>query len=169
MMAPTLTTERLTLRMPILDDFEHRAVFFASNRSVHEDGPLTRRDAWFSWAADVARWPLSGFGPFTVTDRTTGDYLGEVGIYFPEGFPEPEIGWFMRPEAEGRGYACEAARAVMAWARETFGWTRLVSYIGAENARSIALGLRLGGVIDENLPGSEPGDVVIRHDLERAP
>ena len=35
------------------------------------------------------------------------------------------------------------------------------------NARSIALGLRLGGV-QIDAPGVDPGDVVIRHDLRRA-
>ena len=33
--------------------------------------------------------------------------------------------------------------------------------------RSITLGLRLGGVIDATLPGVDPTDVVIRHDLRR--
>ncbi len=59
----------------------------------------------------------------------------------------------------------EAARAVMVWARASFGWDRLVNYIDPGNARSIALGLRLGGVIDAGLPGQDATDVVIRHDL----
>jgi hypothetical protein len=46
-----------------------------------------------------------------------------------------------------------------------FGWRRLVNYIEPGNERSIALGLPLGGVIDPTLPGIDPGDVVIRHDL----
>ena len=71
----------------------------------------------------------------------------------------------MIPEAEGKGFALEAARAVMAWARDSFGWDRLVNIIDPANTRSIALGLRLGGVIDPTLPGIDPGDVVIRHDL----
>ncbi len=165
MMAPTLTTPRLTLRMPVLADFEHRAAFYASDRSIPEDGPMDRRNAWYNWAADLARWPLSGYGPFSVDDTATGAYCGEVGIYHPEGFPEPEIGWFVVPEAEGHGIAHEAAQAVMAWARQTFGWDRLVSYIDAGNSRSIALAERLGGVRDTSLPGSTPEDVVIRHDL----
>ncbi len=53
----------------------------------------------------------------------------------------------------------------MAWARAAFGWDRLVNYIDPGNARSIALGLRLGGVIDASLPRADPTDVVIRHDL----
>ena len=69
------------------------------------------------------------------------------------------------PAPNGRGIAAEAAICVMQWARQTFGWDRLVNYIDPLNARSIALGLRLGGVIDPSLPGQDPTDVVIRHDL----
>lgn len=162
MIAPTLTTERLTLRMPVLDDFEHRAAFYASRRSIYEDGPLDRASAWRIWASEVGQWPLMGYGPFSL--EADGSYVGEVGIYYPASFPEPELGWFVTPEAEGKGYALEAARAAMTWARQAFGWDRLVNYIDPQNTRSIALGLRLGGV-RADLPGTAPDDVVILHDL----
>ena len=124
---------------------------------------MTRAQAWRIFASEVGQWPLMGYGPFSV--EADGVYAGEVGIYRPEGFPEPELGWFVVPAAEGRGIAFEAARVVKGWARATFGWDRLVNYIGPKNTRSIALGLRLGGVIDASLPGAEPDDVVIVHDL----
>lgn len=164
MIAPSLHTQRLTLRMPVLADFGPRADFYASDRSVFEDGPLDRRAAWRVFASEVGQWPLLGFGPFSVDDTATGAYLGEVGIYRPEGYPEPELGWFTTPEAEGQGIAFEAAQAVMAWARETFGWDHLDNYIDPRNARSIALALRLGGA-RVSAPGADPTDVVIRHDL----
>jgi RimJ/RimL family protein N-acetyltransferase len=163
--APTLHTGRLTLRMPRLGDFEAWAAFFASPRSVHERGQMSREDAYRTWASDVALWALRGYGPFGVEDRISGSYIGEVGIYQPEGYPEHELGWFVVPEAEGKGYVAEAAPVVMRWARATFGWDRLVNYIDPANARSIAAGLRLGGMIDPTLPGADPTDVVIRHDL----
>lgn len=166
--APTLSTARLTLRMPRLDDFEPRASFYASDRSVHEGGPLPRAAAWRIWASEVGQWPLMGYGPFTVEDRATGAYVGEVGIYHAAEYPAPELGWFVAPEAEGKGYAAEAARAVMGWAHDTLGWTRITNIIEPANTRSIALGLRLGGVIDPTLPGIDPTDVVIRHDLGAA-
>lgn len=162
---PTLTTERLTLSAPELADFEHWAAFFASPRAVHERGVMARDAAWRVWASDVALWQLRGYGPFRVSDRTTGAYIGEVGIYQPDGYPGPELGWFVLPEAEGKGYAAEAARAVMSWARDSLGLTRLINIIDPENSRSIALGLRLGGVIDPDAEGEDPGDVVIVHDL----
>jgi RimJ/RimL family protein N-acetyltransferase len=162
MIAPTLTTPRLRLRMPVLADFDHRAAFYASDRSVWEGGPLTRAAAWRAWACDVAQWPLMGYGPFSLD--MDGAYVGEVGIYHPAEFPEPELGWFVTPAAEGQGLAAEAARAVMAWARATIGWDHIVNIIDPGNARSIALGLRLGGRICDR-PGVDPGDVVIEHDL----
>lgn len=166
-LAPELMTPRLRLRMPMLSDFEAWAEFFASARSVHEGGPKDRLAAWQHWASDVALWSLKGYGPFGVEDRVTGAYLGEVGIYHGEGYPAPELGWFVVPEAEGRGVALEAARAVLDWVRETFDWPQITNITTPTNARSIALGLRLGGVIDPTLPGIDPGDVVIRHDLRR--
>lgn len=165
---PVFQTERLTLRAPRLDDFEHWAAFFASDRARFERGILPRRQAWRVWASDVSLWSLRGYGPFGIDDRHTGVYLGEVGIYEPDGYPGPELGWFVVPSAEGKGYAAEAARAVMTWARQSFGWDRLINIIDPRNDRSIALGLRLGGVIDPDAEGEDPGDVVIVHDLTRA-
>jgi RimJ/RimL family protein N-acetyltransferase len=164
MTAPTLHTERLTLRMPRLADFEPRAEFAASNRSIWEGGPLNRHAAWRIFASEVGQWPLMGYGPCSVDDTVTGAYVGEVGIYHPSDYPAPELGWFVTPTAEGRGIAAEAALRVMQWARQTFGWNELVNYIDPGNARSIALALRLGGTLTD-APGADPTDVVIRHDL----
>jgi len=164
---PVLETPRLRLRAPGLADFDAWADFLGSERSVHEGGPLDRLAAWRFWAADAALWLFRGYGPFGVEDRVSGAYLGEVGIYQGEGYPGPELGWFVVPAAEGRGIAHEAARTVLDWLRRVTDWDHITSIIAPANARSIALGLRLGGVIDPDLPGIDPGDVVIRHDLRR--
>ncbi len=103
MMAPVLHHDGLTLRMPCLADFEPRAAFYASDRAVWEGGPLDRAQAWRVWASDVGLWPLRGYGPFTV--EADGAYLGEVGIYQAAEYPGPELGWFVVPEAEGKGVA----------------------------------------------------------------
>lgn len=165
MIAPTLHTARLTLRMPVLADFGPRADFAGSARSVYEGGPITRSEAWRVFASEVGQWPLMGYGPFSITDQTTGDYLGEAGVYHPHDYPEPELGWFVISEAEGHGIALEAARAVMVWVRGAHGWDHIVSTIDPDNFRSIALGLRLGGEIDTARVGLDQTDVVILHDL----
>lgn len=162
-MIPILHTSRLVLRAPRLDDFEHHAVFHASPRATWEGGAKSRPQAWRIWAGDVACWLLRGYGPFSV--ELDGVFVGEVGIYHAAEYPEAELGWFVVPEAEGRGIAAEAARAVMAWVRGHFGWDEITNIIDPSNLRSIALGLRLGGRIDPTRPGIDAGDVVIVHDL----
>ncbi len=163
MIAPTLHTGRLVLRMPALGDFDHHAAFHASPRAGWEGGMKSRKEAWTIWAGDVACWQLRGYGAFTV--EMDGAFVGEVGIYHPDHFPGPEFGWMVTPEAEGKGIAFEAAGTALAWVKATFDWPFVTSIIEPGNARSIALGLRLGGVMDASLPGVDAGDVVIRHDL----
>lgn len=165
MTIPTLLTPRLVLRAPRLADFDVWAAYYGSPRAVHEGGPFDRVEAWKLFAADVGLWQLRGYGAFGVDDGASGRHLGEVGIYQRADYPGPELGWMVVPEAEGRGIATEAARAVLNWTRETFAWRFVTSIISPGNDRSIALGLRLGGVLDATLPGIDPGDVVIRHDL----
>lgn len=164
---PTLTTDRLILRAPRLSDFDAWQGYYTSPRSVHEGGPFDHAQAYRIWAADVALWQLRGYGPFGVDDRATGAHLGDVGIYQAADYPAPELGWFVLPEAEGRGIALEAATAVLHWLRDTTDWPHVTNMIDPANTRSVALGLRLGGVIDPSLPGIDPDDVVIRHDLGR--
>jgi RimJ/RimL family protein N-acetyltransferase len=160
---PTLTTERMVLRAPEPADFEAYAAFYASERAVWEDGPLPRGAAWAEFAAAAGGWVLRGFGSFSLICRTSGRYLGEAGIYQPPHYPEPEIGWILMAEAEGRGLAQEAARAVRAWAYRERGLGPLVSYIARGNVRSIRLAERLGAVAEPGAPVCSPDAGAWRH------
>jgi RimJ/RimL family protein N-acetyltransferase len=160
---PSLSTKRLLLRAPRSADFEGYAGFYASERSIWEDGPLPRSAAWGEFAAAAGGWVLRGFGPFSVEDKATGHYLGEVGLYQPSHYPEPEIGWILVGAAEGRGIAEEAARSVRAWAYAALGLDTLVSYIAYGNKRSIRLAERLGAVADPVAPSCGPEAGVWRH------
>lgn len=160
---PTLRTERLILRAPAVADFEPYARFYASERSIWEDGPLPREQAWAEFATAAAGWLLRGFGSLSLTDRTSGRYLGEVGLYQPPHYPEPELGWILVAEAEGCGLAQEAARALRLWAYRERGLGPLVSYIDRGNRRSIRLAERLGAVIEPDAPSGAPCTGVWRH------
>jgi RimJ/RimL family protein N-acetyltransferase len=165
---PTLTTARLVLRRPKAEDFEPYAAFYASDRSVYEDGPLTRAAAWKEFATSAGPWVLRGFGSLSIEDRETGRYLGEAGIYHPAHFPETEIGWMLVADAEGRGIAHEAALALRAWAYGARGLPTLVSYIDQRNDRSIRLAERLGARLDREADPGEPGVAVYRHPAPEA-
>ena len=106
---------------------------------------------------------MRGFGAFSVEEKATGRYLGEVGLYQPDHFPEPEIGWILVEEAEGRGIAYEAAVAVRDWAYESLGLRTLVCYIAPGNVRSVRLAERLGARPDPGASSCDATAQVWRH------
>lgn len=168
MIAPTLHTERLTLRAYQFEDFEPFRALWMSDEAKHMGGPLDDADeAWGVFCSDVAHWQLLGFGYWAVVETASGALAGAAGLGQPPSFPEPELGWQLFAPHRGKGYATEAARAARGFAYGTLGWTRLVSYVSLENAASLAVAKRLGAVPDPSAPFAE-GDtaadtVVLRH------
>lgn len=163
---PQIQTDRLTLRAPLPADLPAFAAFAASPRSAFvRSGELDEGKIWRAFGHIIGHWVLRGFGQFVFADRLTGAALGMCGPWFPAGWPEPEVGWTIwAPEAEGRGYAFEAASAARDHAFRDLGWQTAVSYIAPDNARSIALAKRLGASRDET--AAHPGDapcLVFRH------
>ncbi|MCR8550840.1 GNAT family N-acetyltransferase [Salipiger sp. P9] len=165
MPAPVLHTPRLTLRGHVMADFEQLCDLFESDRARFMGGPLPRKEAWRWLASEVGMWDLIGLGSWGIEDKD-GRFLGQIGLLHPPHYPETEIGWTLLEEAEGKGYATEAARAVLLWAWDQ-GIETLVSYITPGNDRSIALAERLGAVRDPAaaLPPDETPEetIVYRH------
>ncbi|MEO1292247.1 MAG: GNAT family N-acetyltransferase [Pseudomonadota bacterium] len=162
--APTLRTSRLMLRHHTMDDFDLFARAMGSDHARFMGGPMSRREAWRLFCADVAQWSLLGHGAFAVVDNDNGSLAAQVGINGHPHFPETELGWLTLPESQGKGYAFEAAQAVRDWAYKTRGITDLVSYIHPDNTRSIALAERLEATLDASAPAAPfPDHVVYRH------
>ena len=143
---PTLETARLHLRAPLASDFDAYADYGASDRSRATGGPFTRDQSFQRLCALVGHWQIRGYGRWMIADRTTDEPLGVSGLFFPEGWPEPEIAWTVFGPAEGRGIAFEAAQAVRQYAYGTLGWTTAMSAVDPANTRSVALARRMGCV-----------------------
>jgi len=103
----------------------------------------------------LEQWERNGIGKFVVVRLEDGATVGRVGIQLLDpttwqpvenSAGQPELGWTLRPEHRGRGYATEAARAVRDW----YEAPRIVSLIPPDNAPSQAVARRLGAV-----PGAE--------------
>lgn len=149
---PVLTTERLVLRAPVAADWPHWCAFHGSDRARFVGGgsDTQPRQSWRAFGHVIGHWVLRGYGMFVFTPRGDDTPLGMAGPWFPEGWPEHEIGWTVwTAQAEGQGFAHEAAVAARQFARDSLGWTESVSYIGPDNARSIALAERLGAIRDD--------------------
>ncbi|MEM9425232.1 MAG: GNAT family N-acetyltransferase [Pseudomonadota bacterium] len=141
---PRIETERLCLRLPRMDDLEAHAEFRASERSKGVGGPFDYASSFQHLAGIIGQWHLRGYGRWMVADKVTDEPYGIVGVYHPEDWPEPEIGWSIYGNAEGRGIAYEAALATRDFVYRTLGWTRIVSMVMDDNVRSIRLAQRMG-------------------------
>jgi RimJ/RimL family protein N-acetyltransferase len=163
--APRLQTARLVLRLPQASDFDVWADCMASDRAKFIGGPVERQFAWRSFCHLSGHWMMRGYGMFIFADPETDAPYGMTGPWFPEGWPEQEIGWTVWVAGlEGKGYALEAASAARAWAYGSLGWTTAISLIDAGNTRSIALAQRMGAAYEADFTHSQYGQMQVwRH------
>lgn len=151
MTTPTMTTARLRLRARRMADSDVYAEFRAPDRARHIGGPLPRGEACTYFTALAGHWLVHGFGRWIVADRDSDAALGFVGLFHPDGWPEPEISWSLFAAAEGRGLATEAATAARDLAYDRLGWQTVISRMSVDNHRSIALAERLGAGRERDL------------------
>jgi RimJ/RimL family protein N-acetyltransferase len=138
-----LETERLLLRPLGIDDLDDFV-------ELHEDPCVTRYISDFDRPQAAARlrqvereWSERGHGMFGALDLSTGRFLGRVGLrYWPQ-FDETEVGWVLRRDAWGHGYATEAGRACVEWGFTTLPVPYLTSMIDPPNSASIRVARRL--------------------------
>jgi RimJ/RimL family protein N-acetyltransferase len=114
-------------------------------RFVGDKGVRTPQDA----AAYIRKGPLDsyarlGFGLLLVALRETGQPIGMCGLLKREWLDDVDLGFALLPAFRRRGYATEAAVAVLAWARESLPVRRIVAIATPANAASIALLEKLG-------------------------
>jgi RimJ/RimL family protein N-acetyltransferase len=145
---PTLKTQRLLLRGWREDDVAAYAAMMAhadTARFITGRGlPLSPSQCWTEVAFFIGHWALRGHGMFVVEEQESGRFVGRIGPLAPEGWPDLEIAWALTAEAQGKGYAVEAASAAIRWAFATFDIPRVISIIHPDNIASQKVAQRLG-------------------------
>lgn len=144
-------TERLTLRVPRLEDFEDAFAMWSNADVVrHISGkPSTREEMWARLLRYVGHWELLGYGFWTVREKSSGRFVGEVGVgQFRRDLQPPlgddkEAGWVLAPWCHGKGYATEAMQAALAWNHAQFGAERFVCLIAPQNLTSVRVASKL--------------------------
>jgi RimJ/RimL family protein N-acetyltransferase len=147
----TLQTDRLTLRPFRESDLDGYAAMCANAevmRYLGESKPLSRAEAWRSMAVMVGHWQLRGYGMWAVEERQSGEFIGRIGCWNPEGWPGLEIGWTLRREFWGRGFATEGARAAIQYAFTELHQDRVISLIRPDNLNSIRVAEKVGEQLD---------------------
>jgi len=157
-LTPRLETARLVLRGVRPADFEAFAAYQLSERSKYTGGPLDRNQAWRAFGHLIGHWVLRGYSVFVIEEKATGRAIGTAGPWYPEGWPEREIGWTIwSADTEGKGLAFEAAQAARAYAYDVLAWNTAISLVLDGNTRSEALAQRMGCTLDGSFTHAQFG------------
>lgn len=146
-----LVTDRLTLR-PITDDDLDDVLAYQSLPEVHRylyTRPRTREEMPDVIATMAARTAIGGGStvihlglvPHDGPGRVVGDVLL---IETSREHRQGEVGYVVAPSAQGRGYAVEACRPLLAFAFGPLRWHRVQGRLDARNAGSARVLERLG-------------------------
>lgn len=95
-------------------------------------------------AASAATFAAEGFGHFALREEEAGPLLGTCGLHRYAPGAEPELLYSLAHERWGRGYATEAARAVVDDAFARLGLARVVARADLPNRDSQRVMQRLG-------------------------
>lgn len=151
---PELETGRLILRPHVRDDFDASFALWSDETVTRFIGgrPFSREEVWTRLLRYVGHWAVMGYGYWTIREKRSGRFIGEIGFanYQREIDPPlgetPEIGWALMPFAHGQGYATEAVNGALQWADSTWPGGETVCIIAPDNVASRRVAAKCGYV-----------------------
>jgi RimJ/RimL family protein N-acetyltransferase len=126
--------------------------------------PESTREQTERWART---WTDRGYGQSAVISRSTGQFLGRIGLSVWPEWNEVELGYALSRSAQGQGLAQEGCRAWIDWAAKNLVDDHLIAVINPHNTPSLHLATRLGFVPDRFETVRDVEVVVHRLDLDR--
>ncbi|MCJ7994950.1 GNAT family N-acetyltransferase [Rhizobium cremeum] len=146
-----ITTERLHLRRPELQDFEAYSKMWSHPdvlRHISAE-PFSEEMMWGRFLRQAGGWQYLGFGYFIIEERDSSRFVGQIGFQdlhrdiTPSLTGTMEAGWTLHPTVHGKGYASEAASAMFHWAERRFSGRRVTCIIAPENIRSLKIAAKM--------------------------
>lgn len=149
-----LQTERLILREMVPEDLDFIAEMLADAEVMRFYPKCLTREESQAWLdRQRQRYRFHGYGLWLVTDRASGQPLGQVGLLLQEvdNRFEPEVGYLIHSPFWRQGYATEAAQGVLTYAAQFKHFSRIISLIRPENKPSQGVALKLGASVEKEV------------------
>jgi RimJ/RimL family protein N-acetyltransferase len=138
-----IETERLTIRPFVAEDLDALHEVYGDAEVMRWAGGASDRDGTErALRTHIERHAVDGFAFWAVVERATGALIGDTGL--GRLGDEVEIGWTLRRDRWGLGYATEAARAVLAAALGPLGLDHVIATIHPDNAASVRVAEKVG-------------------------
>ena len=158
-----LETERLVLRRFSTGDAKFILGLLNEPSFLHnigDKGVRTLEDAVrYLQTGPIASYDRFGFGVYLVELKETGEAVGLCGLIKRDELPDVDVGFAFPPAFWSKGYAFEAASAVVAYGKNALGIRRIIAITHPDNSGSIRvlqkLGLKFDRLIDSFDDGSD--------------
>jgi [ribosomal protein S5]-alanine N-acetyltransferase len=147
-----LETERLSLRRFDLQDVAGLQPVLGDPLTMEfYPAPLDTKsvEGWIK--KNLLRYERDGHGLWAVLLKSNHELIGDCGCILQdvEGRSQVEVGYHIRRDLWGNGYATEAARACMEYAFDQLGARRVISMIRPPNVRSRRVAEKNGMVCEK--------------------
>jgi|SRR5450432_653394 RimJ/RimL family protein N-acetyltransferase len=147
-----LETKRLIFRQWQNSDYPSFANFYKKEENARFVGGIKKpEDAWRLMATYIGHYELKKYSYLAVDEKISGNLVGAIGLWNSDPWPEPELGYWLLPDHQGKGYGMEAGLVVKDFALNVLNMDSLVSYIDPINEPSKKLALRLGAQYDSTI------------------
>ena len=77
-----------------------------------------------------------GYGMYAIVERASAEVIGFCGLVHPGSQPTPELKYALLRRAWGKGFATEAASALLAFGATRFGLRTIIATTAPENSAS---------------------------------
>jgi RimJ/RimL family protein N-acetyltransferase len=147
MLKQVLETPRLVLREMALDDLDFVATMLAHPEVMRYYPKCYSRAEAEEWVRrQIGRYNSHGHGLWLVSDKATGEPVGQVGLtpQVVDGVEEPEIGYLIHHPFWRRGLASEAAAGVRDFAFSVLRKPHVISLVRPENIPSQGVARKIG-------------------------
>lgn len=158
-----LETDRLILRR--LTEADDGFIFGLVNQPswlefIGDKGVRSLADARdYIRKGPVDMYERHGFGLYLTQLKHVGTPIGICGLIKRDSLPDADVGFAFLPEYWGRGYAYEAAAAVVAYGNQSLGLKRILAITSLHNESSIRLLEKIGLKFQQLLSLSETDQV----------
>ncbi len=144
MLGHVIETERLLLRPLRVSDVDAFVDLHADPRVSRFVGAYSHQQALERLTAIERQWTERGHGLCAIELKSSGEFIGRSGLQYWEQFDEVELGWTLRADRWGRGYATEAAQACLDWGFARLDADYFTALVRPGNEASVKVAERLG-------------------------
>jgi RimJ/RimL family protein N-acetyltransferase len=154
-----IETERLNLRK--LSESDAGFILELLNQpsflsNIGDKGVRNTDDAiQYILTGPITNYERYGYGQWLVELKDSGLPIGMCGLTKKDYLPDPDIGYALLQKFWSRGYAVEAASAVMDYCSRVLGLRRIVAVVNPDNEASIRVLEKIGLKFDRMVKLSE--------------